>query len=136
MKTLFILPVILVFQILACETAKAPDHHAAKNVSNVSTAAQASNANAAATPSPMPEDRAKPKYCKATGVITLVRPDTGEIELNHEECTGDFTMPKMTMMFFVDDRAKLKDLKKDDKVEFTLQDKAGAELITEIKKVK
>jgi Cu/Ag efflux protein CusF len=43
-------------------------------------------------------------------------------------------MPAMRMEFYVKDKAMLNGLKAGDKVDFVLEDKAGAEMIVEMKK--
>ncbi len=72
------------------------------------------------------------KTYQGTGVVTEVRPQTGEIELKHEEIKG--LMPAMQMMFHVKNKADLQNLKVGDQVDFTLEDRAGAEIMSEIRK--
>jgi len=45
-------------------------------------------------------------------------------------------MPKMTMEFYVKEKRELEQLKVGDKVNFVLEDNAGAEQIINIKKAK
>ena len=45
-------------------------------------------------------------------------------------------MPKMTMEFYVKEKRELEQLKVGDKVDFVLEDNAGAEQIINIKKAK
>ncbi|MCU0237901.1 MAG: copper-binding protein [Pyrinomonadaceae bacterium] len=73
------------------------------------------------------------KYFNGVGVVTKINMELGSVELDHEEIKG--LMPKMIMEFFVKQPEKLKALKLGDKVEFVLEDKAGAEIITELKKI-
>ncbi len=72
------------------------------------------------------------KYVQSAGVVIAVNPAFPSVELNHEEIKG--IMPAMQMEFYVKDKAMLNGLKPGDKVSFTLEDKGGAELITELKK--
>ena len=72
------------------------------------------------------------KYYQSTGIITEVRPESGIVELKHEEIKG--LMPAMTMMSYVKNKADLQNLKVGDAVDFTLEDDRGAEKISEIKK--
>jgi protein SCO1/2 len=84
---------------------------------------------ASATPS---APSTKINYYKSSGVVVKTDPKFPSIELDHEEIKG--LMPAMRMEFYVKDKALLEGLKKGDQVLFTLEDKGGAELITEIKK--
>ena len=45
------------------------------------------------------------KYYQSTGIITEVRPESGIVELKHEEIKG--LMPAMSMMFYVKNKADL-----------------------------
>lgn len=74
----------------------------------------------------------KAKYFEGTGKVTKINLEIGSVELDHEEIKG--LMPKMIMEFYVSDPAQLKVLKIGDKVNFTLEDKGGAERITNIVK--
>ena len=72
------------------------------------------------------------KYVQSAGVVVSINPQFPSVELNHEEIKG--IMPAMQMEFYVKDKAMLDGLKPGDKVTFTLEDKGGAELITELRK--
>jgi Cu/Ag efflux protein CusF len=54
------------------------------------------------------------------------------VELNHEEIEG--LMPAMIMEFNVKSRSLLNNLKVGDKVDFTIDEIGGTEIISEIKK--
>ena len=74
----------------------------------------------------------KAEYYNGTGKVTKINMEIGSVELDHEEIKG--LMPKMVMEFYVADKSELKDLKIGDRVDFVLEDKAGAEKISSIKK--
>ena len=67
------------------------------------------------------------KTGKSTDVITALNKDEGTVELDHEEIEGTLSMAKMKMMFYVKDKTMLKNLKVDDKVEFTLEENENSE---------
>jgi len=69
------------------------------------------------------------------GVGTVVRVDVQNkvVELNHEEIPN--YMPAMQMEYHVRDGAILSSLKAGDKVEFTIEENNGIEIITAIKKL-
>ena len=66
------------------------------------------------------------------GVIHAVHLEEGWFEIDHEDIEG--YMPAMRMQWRVRDRVMLKPLSAGDKVDFTIQDDNGSELITELKK--
>ena len=68
-----------------------------------------------------------------TGVIRLINLEEGWLEIDHEEIK-DF-MPAMQMEWSVRDRSMLKSIQVGDKVNFTVEDNNGTEVITELKKV-
>jgi Cu/Ag efflux protein CusF len=74
----------------------------------------------------------QPKYYPGSGVITELRKNTGEVELDHEEIKGK--MPAMKMMFHVKEKEFLQNLKVGDKVSFVLEDDAGFEQLSSIVK--
>ena len=76
---------------------------------------------------------AKAKYYNGTGKVTKINMEIGSVELDHEEIKD--LMAKMIMEFYVADKSQLKDLKIGDRVDFVLEDKGGAERITDIKKI-
>jgi Cu/Ag efflux protein CusF len=64
--------------------------------------------------------------------VVRTDPSFPSVELDHDEIKG--IMPAMRMEFYVKDKAMLNGLKAGDKVDFVLEDKAGAEMIVEMKK--
>lgn len=72
------------------------------------------------------------KYYPGTGVITGIRKNTGEVELDHEEIKGK--APARKMMFPVKEKDFLVNLKIGDKVNFVLEDDAGYEQLSSIAK--
>jgi Cu/Ag efflux protein CusF len=92
-----------------------------------------SNSNQPAKPSPtVAADKSKIKTFDGTGIITKINLEIGSVELDHEEIKG--LMPKMIMEFYVSDKKMLDGLKIGDKVNFVLEDNAGAEQIIKIKR--
>ena len=68
-----------------------------------------------------------------TGTVVSTNPKFPSIELDHQEIVG--LMPAMTMEFYVNDVSLLTDLKRGDKVEFTIQNGVGGIKITELHKL-
>lgn len=97
---------------------------------------QASKPASSASPSPSVASSKTPevqaKYYNGTGKVTKINMEIGSVELDHEEIKG--LMPKMVMEFYVADKSELENLKIGDRVDFVLEDKAGAEKISSIKK--
>jgi Cu/Ag efflux protein CusF len=96
-----------------------------------------SGAPPAATPlitasQPPAQPSTEVKLYKSAGVIIKTDPSYPSVELDHEEIKG--LMPAMKMEFYVKDKAMLNGLKPGDKVDFTLQDTGGQEVISELKK--
>ena len=69
---------------------------------------------------------------RGRGVVRSVNLEEGWFEIEHEEIEG--YMPAMQMQWRVRDKAMLKSLSAGDKVDFTLKEDNGSELITELKK--
>ncbi len=91
------------------------------------------NSNQTVKPSPnAAPDKPKVKTFDGTGIITKINLEIGSVELDHEEIKG--LMPKMIMEFYVSDKKMLDGLKIGDKVNFVLEDDAGAEQIIKIKR--
>jgi Cu/Ag efflux protein CusF len=144
MKKIFFILTIAVF-LIACgqtpESNKNTGSKTAVNATNSTNVVQnqnvsnASNQNASNNSIVKKDDPMNPqaKYFNGVGVVTKINMELGSVELDHEEIKD--LMPKMIMEFFVKQPEKLKALKLGDKVEFVLEDKAGAEVITEIKKI-
>lgn len=83
-------------------------------------------------PNAAPSDKPKVKTGNGRGVVTKINLELGSVELNHEEIKG--MMPAMRMEFYVSDKKMLDNLKIGDKVDFILEDNAGAERIISIEK--
>ena len=69
---------------------------------------------------------------RGTGVIRSINLREGWFEIEHEEIEG--FMPAMQMQWSVKDRSLLKSVQVGDKVDFTVEDDNGSEVITELKK--
>lgn len=74
------------------------------------------------------------KSYSGTGVVRLINLKEGWLEIDHEEIKG--FMAAMQMEWSVKDRAMLKRVRVGDKVNFTLEDNNGSEVITGLKKVR
>jgi Cu(I)/Ag(I) efflux system protein CusF len=72
------------------------------------------------------------KSYSGTGVVRLINLKEGWLEIDHEEIKG--FMAAMQMEWSVKDRAMLKRVRVGDKVNFTVEDNNGSEVITELKK--
>ena len=103
------------------------------NVATNQTTKPASTISAVNSPTLAPSPtEAKAKYYNGKGKVTKINMEIGSVELDHEEIKD--LMPKMIMEFYVADKSQLKDLKIGDQVDFVLEDKGGAERISDIKK--
>lgn len=112
----------------------APLNSVSNNANLVSkTTVNELNSNQSAKPIPtVAADKSKIKNFDGTGNITKINLEIGSVELDHEEIKG--LMPKMLMEFYVSDKKMLDNLKIGDKVDFVLEDNAGAEQIIKIRK--
>jgi len=72
------------------------------------------------------------KSYSGLGVVRLVNPEEGWLEIDHEEIKG--FMAAMQMEWSVRDKALLKSVRVGDRVNFTIEDDNGTEVITELKK--
>ncbi|HEX8722013.1 MAG TPA: copper-binding protein [Pyrinomonadaceae bacterium] len=82
-----------------------------------------------------PQARRTPSAARSyagVGVVRLVNLKEGWLEIDHEEIEG--LMPAMQMEWSVRDRALLKSVRAGDKVDFTVEDDNGTEVITALKK--
>ena len=68
-----------------------------------------------------------------TGVVVLINLEEGWLEINHEEIKE--LMPPMQMEWSVKDKSLLKSVRVGDKVDFTVVETGGGEVITEMKRV-
>jgi Cu/Ag efflux protein CusF len=66
------------------------------------------------------------------GVIKKINPQDPSIMIDHEEIK-DY-MAAMTMEYYVKDRSLLDSIQPGDKVDFTIEDKQGVVVVSEIKK--
>jgi Cu/Ag efflux protein CusF len=66
------------------------------------------------------------------GVVRLINLEEGWLEIDHEEIKG--FMAAMQMEWSVRDKALLKSVRVGDRVNFTVEDDNGTEVITELKK--
>lgn len=89
------------------------------------TANVAPNASAA--------DKTKIRTFSGKGVVTKINLELGSVALDHEEIKG-FMAAMEGMEFYVSDKKMLDNLKIGDRVDFVLEDNAGAERIVNIKK--
>ena len=80
------------------------------------------------------QTRAPVRTFRGKGVVRSVNLAEGWFEIDHEDIEG--YMPAMKMQWRVRDKALLKPLSAGDKVEFTLEDDNGSELIVELKKAR
>jgi Cu/Ag efflux protein CusF len=86
-------------------------------------------------PSQGPQNPQQPSVVRTfsgTGVVRLVNRKEGWLEIDHEAIEG--LMPAMQMEWSVKDRAMLKSVRAGDKVNFTIEDNNGSEVIIELKK--
>lgn len=85
----------------------------------------------AGTPSAQPT-RLPVKTFHGTGIVRAVHLKEGWFEIDHEDIAG--YMPAMQMQWSVRDKSMLRSVAAGDRVDFTLTDDNGTELITELKK--
>ena len=78
-------------------------------------------------------DKTKIKTFDGKGVVTKINLELGSVALDHEEIKG-LMAAMQGMEFYVSDKKMLDGLKVGDKVDFVLEDNAGAERIISIKK--
>ena len=79
-----------------------------------------------------PSQQASVKYHHGVGIIKKITPQEPSVEIDHEEIKG--YMAAMRMEFHVKDKSLLESIQPEDKVDFTVEDKQGIEVISEIKK--
>lgn len=68
----------------------------------------------------------------AVGVVKSINPAAPAIEIDHEDIEG--LMPAMQMEFEVSDAALLSGIAVNDRIDFTVEDRAGVMRVTAIKK--
>jgi Cu/Ag efflux protein CusF len=87
------------------------------------------------TPSPAasgPAAAVTSKGYPAVGVVKAINPAAPSIEINHEDIEG--LMPAMQMEFEVSDAAMLNGIAVNDRIDFTVEDRAGVMRVTAIQK--
>lgn len=72
------------------------------------------------------------KTFHGVGVIKKVTPQDPSLMIDHEEIKDH--MPAMTMEYYVKDKSLLDSIQSGDKVDFTIENNQGVEVISEIKK--
>ena len=85
-----------------------------------------------ATPVASPAATVQTKTYRGVGVVKALNTKKLVIEIDHEDIPD--LMPAMQMSFYVKDKSLLNGLKRDDRIEFTLENGVGGLKITEIKK--
>ena len=83
------------------------------------------------TPNPQ-QTRLPVRTFNGTGIIRAINLKEGWFEIDHEEIPG--FMPAMQMEWSVKDRLMLNSVSVGDKVNFTVEDDNGTEVVTELKK--
>jgi Cu/Ag efflux protein CusF len=81
---------------------------------------------------PATQTRGAVKSYQGTGVIRSINLKEGWFEIDHEEIAG--FMGAMQMEWSVRERALLKSVRVGDRVDFTVEDDNGNEVVTELKK--
>ena len=94
--------------------------------------AEQGNEAAATQNQAVPLEQSAVKYHQGVGVIKEITPQDPSVRIKHEEIK-DF-MAAMTMKFYVKDKSLLDSLQPGDEVDFTIEDKQGVVVISEIKK--
>lgn len=79
-----------------------------------------------------PQKRLPVRTFSGTGVVRSINLAEGWFEIDHEEIAG--YMPAMKMQWKVRDKAVLNSVSVGDKVDFTLEDDNGSEIITGLKR--
>jgi Cu/Ag efflux protein CusF len=79
-----------------------------------------------------PQPRLPVRTFKGRGVVRLINLGEGWFEIDHEDIEG--LMPAMQMEWSVKDRSQLQSVSVGDRVDFTLEDDNGNEVVTELKK--
>ena len=133
MKNLLILFSIGAFAACGGQIAPPTGNQVLKATNSNGVAPPNTAVSASVSPTAFP-DKTKIKTFDGKGVVTKINLELVSVELDHEEIKG--LMPKMTMEFYVKEKGELEKLKVGDAVDFVLEDDAGAERITSIKKAK
>lgn len=133
MKILLTLFSLLFFAACQQNTPPATNQTAKPNATVSTAASSVNNDSANVPPAANGSDKSKIKFFDGKGAVTKINLELGSIALDHEEIKG--LMPAMEgMEFYVSDKKLLDRLKVGDRVDFVLEDNAGAERIVSIKK--
>jgi Cu/Ag efflux protein CusF len=137
-KNILVLAILsLAFSACQKESTETQPQNVVNRPQNVATTPNVSPSalplNSSANPPPSTPDKSKIKNFNGKGKVTKINLELGSVELDHDEIKG--LMPKMQMEFYVKPTVEIKDLKLGDQVDFVIEDNAGAEIITSIKKV-
>jgi Cu/Ag efflux protein CusF len=89
-------------------------------------------AQTSVAPGATPQPRLPVRTFRGRGVVRLINLEEGWFEIDHEDIEG--LMPAMQMEWSVRDKSLLKSVSVGDRVEFTLEDDNGNEVVTELKK--
>lgn len=79
-----------------------------------------------------PQPRLPVRTFRGHGIVRLINLEEGWFEVDHEEIEN--FMPAMQMEWSVKDRSLLKSVSVGDRIEFTLEDDNGSEVVTELKR--
>jgi Cu/Ag efflux protein CusF len=79
-----------------------------------------------------PQPRLPVRTFRGKGTVRLINLEEGWVEIDHEEIEN--FMPAMQMEWSVKDRSMLKSVSVGDRVDFTLEDDNGSEVVTELKR--
>jgi Cu(I)/Ag(I) efflux system periplasmic protein CusF len=132
MKKIIFIILMAVFS-LACQQSKQPEsvqNQTSKTVPSVSPSASPVVSPTQTTS--QPQVNTEVKLVDSKGIVTKIDLKLGSVELDHEEIKG--VMPAMIMEFYVKDKKMLDGLKLGDKVDFTLEDNKGQEMIVKLAK--
>ena len=138
MKTKYLLILLAVFGINACQSSSSNETAGRKNANQTQVVTNISKADkqlADAQKQAAASNIVQPKYFPGTGVITQINKNTSEVELNHEEVRGKMPAAKTRFKVRQNDYYDfLKDLKVGDKVSFVVEDDSGRIHISTISK--
>lgn len=94
---------------------------------------QTNNHHSAPSPAASgPASAVTSKGYPAVGVVKAINPKAPAIEIDHSDIEG--LMPAMQMEFEVSDAALLNGIAVNDRIDFTVEDRAGVMRVTAIKK--
>ena len=118
----------------ACQGAAPPSpNQILKPSAATSPAALSANSASVAPGASTSNTTTKIRTFDGKGVVTKINLELGSVALDHEEIKG-FMAAMEGMEFYVSDKKMLANLKIGDRVDFVLEDNAGAERIISIRK--